>query len=125
MLMPTWAVAGSMWKRMPLMRGLSRYRPVKEVERWAKRQKKSPPQKRVPRTDIKNTYILPQSQMVYDQLRSRGESTSDERRWSKAHRRVYLEWQLIDKTNLNPILSIYDQNRNLVKQFLLDKDALK
>jgi len=95
---------------------LETYQPVEVVEQWLETNRIPTPQKKVPSERVKTTYALPQSVAVYVFLRSRGDSTLYKIEWAQPGETVKGTWHRIDKTNLTPLLSIYDAQRHLVEQ---------
>ena len=93
---------------------LLKYQPIALVQQWVRRKKLLVPRRRVPPNHVNKIFELPRSIAVYDYLRSRGDSTFFQVDWAKPAQTVQGIWSEIARTNLSPMLSIYDAQRNLV-----------
>ena len=138
---PSYQVKNAIWQGNELMlevqwkeeiAQLERYLPLDVVEEWSKTHNILITRQTMPANRIKTTYALPLSTIVYDYLRSRGDSTLYQVEWPPINRmvkEVWYEmsrppinrvvkgvWYQIDKTNLRPIISLYDEERKLVEQ---------
>ncbi|MBF0280630.1 MAG: hypothetical protein HQM13_22740 [SAR324 cluster bacterium] len=102
---------------------LESYLPIQPVEDWIETHRIPDPQKKVPSDRIKTTYELPESTAVYDFLRSRGDSTSFKIDWAQPGDSLAGTWQKIDRTRMNPILSIFDAQGNLVEQHSPEREG--
>ena len=113
---------------------LATYKPIDVVEKWSIIHNIKVTQQTDSADRVKTTFALPLFNIVYDYLRSRGDSTLYQVQWPKSNRvvkEVWYEmgqppikkvvkgvWYQIDKTNLTPVVSIYDAKRNLVKELV-------
>jgi len=85
------------------------------------------PEFQVPLSPFKQTYSLPLTSTVYDNIRHRGDSTlfmiiSDKKNVSYEEKNLFkITWNRIGPTHLRPKLTIYDHNRKRVKGYLLKR----
>ena len=83
------------------------------------------PNLQVPLRTLKQTYSLPLTNSVYDQIRHRGDSTlfriESPIDNEKAKKVISLSWTRLGKTNLRPKLTLFDQNRKRIKSYRLNK----
>ncbi|MGK5093838.1 hypothetical protein WDW89_17725 [Deltaproteobacteria bacterium TL4] len=78
------------------------------------------PQLQVPQNQVKTTYRLPWSIPVYDHIKRRGESTMFQVLSDKTKGKIQITLDILGKTNLSPILSLYDQKRQLIERYRVD-----
>ncbi len=85
------------------------------------------PEYQVPLGPLKQTYRLPLTSTVYDNIRHRGDSTlfmiiSDKKKESFEEKNYFkISWNRLGPTHLRPKLTIFDSNRIRVKEYLLKR----
>ena len=85
------------------------------------------PEFQVPLSPFKQTYRLPLTSTVYDNIRHRGDSTlfmikADKDNESYEEKNlIKITWNRLGLTHLQPKLTIYDHNRKRVKGYLLKR----
>ncbi len=85
------------------------------------------PEFQVPLSPFKQTYSLPLTSTVYDNIRHRGDSTlfmiiADKKNESYEEKNlIKITWNRLGPTHLRPKLTIYDHNRKRVKGYLLKR----
>ena len=85
------------------------------------------PEFQVPLSPFKQTYSLPLTSTVYDNIRHRGDSTlfmimADKKYESYEEKKlIKINWNRLGPTHLRPKLTIYDHNRKRVKGYLLKR----
>ncbi len=85
------------------------------------------PEFQVPLSPFKQTYSLPLTSTVYDNIRHRGDSTlfmiiADKKNESSEEKNlIKITWNRLGPTHLRPKLTIYDHNRKRVKGYLLKR----
>ena len=85
------------------------------------------PEFQVPLSPFKQTYRLPLTSTVYDNIRHRGDSTlfmikADKDNESYEEKNlIKITWNRLGPTHLQPKLTIYDHNRKRVKGYLLKR----
>ena len=85
------------------------------------------PEFQVPLSPFKQTYNLPLTSTVYDNIRHRGDSTlfmiiADKKNESyEGKNLIEIIWNRLGPTHLWPKLTIYDHNRKRVKGYLLKR----
>ncbi len=83
------------------------------------------PAYQVPSNTFKQTFKLPFAKAVYDHIRHRGDSTlfrieiPKHIKNNEGNRLINLTWFRLSPTHLNPEITIFDQNRNRKKSFLM------
>ena len=83
------------------------------------------PEYQVPLRTFKQTFKLPFAKAVYDHIRHRGDSTlfrievPKNMNVNEENKLINLAWFRLGTTHLNPELTIFDQNRNRKKSYLL------
>lgn len=104
---------------------LIKYTPVRQVEKWLAQQENSseiPPYSKIlllPPSTVKSIYSLPANVMVYDVIKSRGDSTTYLIEWASSTTDIELQWIAIEKTNLQPSLTLYDATFSPLQQHQL------
>lgn len=104
---------------------LLKYQPIPVVQRWVRTKKLFVPRRSVPSNHVNKIFELPRSIGVYDYLRSRGDSTFYQVDWAKSGQTVRGIWSEIARTNLSPMLSVYDAQRNLVERHRPKKGIIR
>ena len=85
------------------------------------------PEFKVPLSTFKQTYSLPLTSTVYDNIRHRGDSSlfmiiADKKNESYEEKNlIKITWNRLGPTHLQPKLTIYDRNRKRVKGYLLKR----
>jgi len=84
------------------------------------------PEFQVPLSPFKQTYSLPLTSTVYDNIRHRGDSTlfmimSEKNDSYEEKNLIKITWNRLGPTHLLPKLTIYDHNRKRVKGYLLKR----
>ena len=83
------------------------------------------PEYQVPLRTFKQTFKLPFAKAVYDHIRHRGDSTlfrikvPKNMNVNEENKLINLAWFRLGTTHLNPELTIFDQNRNHKKSYLI------
>lgn len=104
---------------------LIEYTPVREVEQWLAQQENSskmPTYSKIlllPPSTVKSIYSLPANVLVYDVIKSRGDSTTYLIEWAGSSTHIELHWIAIEKTNLQPSLTLYDATFSPLQQHQL------
>ncbi len=99
------------------------YQPIPEVDRWLQEGSQLQPEKRVPLSSSKGIFSLPRGVLVYDFLRSRGDSTRFKIDWAKPGMKISLVWRRIGESNLQPSVSSYDAKEQAIAQVPAEKET--
>ena len=79
------------------------------------------PELSVPVQNINSLYILPSNSVVYDQIKNRGDSTTFRLEPLKPSQVLEFRWFRIGKTHLRPIISLLNDEQEIVQRYRLSK----
>lgn len=109
------------WSKPPTV--LEPYRSNNVVESAIETLDLPEPRLQVPTQRIKSIYHLPKPSTVYDFVRSRGDSTMYQINRGPGNARVSIAFNLLDKTNLQPIISVYNQEMVLINRHPVSRNG--